>query len=50
MDDKQFLKWLKERLINVHGEDPCYDYMWRLQAIIENTPQRTYSSKVAGLR
>lgn len=34
MTDNQHLKWLRDRLINVHGENPNYDYMLRFEKII----------------
>lgn len=33
--DARHLMWLHDRLIKRHGEDPQYDYMWRLREIIE---------------
>lgn len=38
MKDRDFLIWLHERLIFVHGEDVNYDYMHALRAIINKTP------------
>lgn len=38
MPDRKFLIWLHERLEHVHGEDPLFDYMWKLRSIIEATP------------
>lgn len=35
-DDARFLKWIHDRLVNVHGENPNYDYMWRLRGVIVN--------------
>lgn len=45
--DKEFLVWLHERLVHVHGEKPLMDYMHRLRAIIENTypGKRSFESK-----
>ena len=37
MRDKEFLKWLYARLINVHKEDTMLDYMHKLKSIIEST-------------
>jgi hypothetical protein len=34
MKDIEFLLWLRERLINVHHENPNFDYMHKLTAII----------------
>jgi hypothetical protein len=39
MKDKLFLKWLHERLEHVHAENPLYDYMHKLRAIINATPE-----------
>lgn len=39
MKDKEFLLWLKHRMVQVHGENSNYDYMHRLQAIINATPE-----------
>lgn len=38
MTDREFLMWLHERLVNVHGEDECFDYMHKLRAIINAIP------------
>lgn len=34
-DEKKFLMWIYERLINVHGENPNMDYMLKLKELIE---------------
>ncbi len=34
--DEQHLKWLFDRLVEVHGENPNYDYMIRLEKIIKD--------------
>lgn len=34
MNDSEFLTFIYERLKNVHNEDPDYDYMLKLQTII----------------
>lgn len=34
-EDRQHLKWLYERLVNVHGENELYDYMHRFREIID---------------
>jgi hypothetical protein len=39
MKDKYFLLWLHERLLKVHGESPYVDYMHKLRAIIQATPE-----------
>lgn len=33
--DKEFLQWLHDRLEFVYKENPLYDYMHRLRAIIK---------------
>lgn len=37
MKDRDFLKWLHERLEHVHHESPLMDYMHKLRAIIATT-------------
>ena len=39
MNDREFLCWLHERLEHVHGENPLMDYMHKLRAIIQATPE-----------
>ena len=39
MTDKEFLKWLYERLISIHGENKHCDYIHKLNAIIKHTPK-----------
>lgn len=39
MNDKQFLTWIHERLVHVYHEDNHIDYMWKLRAIIQTTPE-----------
>ena len=34
--DKKHLKWIYERLIEVHKENPNYDYMLKFKKIINN--------------
>lgn len=34
MKDREFLWWLHERLVSVHGEKDNMDYMWKLRNII----------------
>ena len=34
MTDTEFLNWIYERLVHVHGETPNCDYMRRLRRII----------------
>ena len=38
MRDKLFLIWIHQRLVYVHKENPLFDYMHRLRAIIETIP------------
>ena len=38
MKDRDFLKWLHDRLIEVHKENGSHDYMHKLRAIISRTP------------
>jgi len=38
MTDKEFLTWIYERLQFVYNENPLYDYMHRLEAVIEACP------------
>lgn len=33
--DREFLRWIHARLVNVHKENPNYDYMLRLSRIID---------------
>ena len=33
--DKEFLEWVYDRLVNVHGENPVVDYMQRLQKLVD---------------
>ena len=37
MKDRDFLKWIHERLEYVHKENPLMDYMHKLRAIIATT-------------
>ena len=39
MSDRDFLIWLFNRLVHVHGENPRIDYMLRLQAILRCLPE-----------
>lgn len=38
MNDQQFLWWLHERLVKVHGERELVDYMHHFRAIIADMP------------
>jgi len=37
MKDKEFLQWIHDRMLHVHGENPPVDYMCKLRAIIAAT-------------
>jgi hypothetical protein len=37
MRDKDFLRWIHERLIHVHGENENVDYLMKLRSIVEST-------------
>lgn len=39
MNDKEFLIWLRERLINVYMESPDADFVSKLTAIINAYPE-----------
>jgi hypothetical protein len=41
--DKQFLNWLRNRLIAVYGEPYNVDYLHKLQGIIDATPKNQNS-------
>jgi len=43
MKDKEFLKWIHERLEYVHKESPLMDYMHKLRAIIRDMDDEKYS-------
>lgn len=47
MNDRDFLIWLYERLVNVHREHELYDCMHRLRDIIANTPAGQKAPAVA---
>jgi hypothetical protein len=35
MKKSTFIKWIYDRLVNVHGENPQVDYLIRLSEIIQ---------------
>ena len=35
MRDKEFLKWIHNRMIHVHNENPNVDYLHKLRSIID---------------
>lgn len=39
MKDKEFLGWIRDRLQHVHGESKYLDYMHKLKAIVDATPE-----------
>ena len=36
MNDSKFFQWIHDRLVEVHGENPLYDYVHRLRKVISN--------------
>lgn len=36
MNDKEFLKWVHDRIVNVYGESPNVDFLIRLREITES--------------
>ena len=40
MKDKEFLQWLHDRLVKLHGENVDVDYMHKLRAIVEATDEK----------
>lgn len=46
MNDKQFLTWIHERLVHVHNENNCIDYMWKLRAIIQAVPDEQVTPNI----
>lgn len=46
MTDREFLDWLHQRLKFVHGEDERVDYMRKLRAIIDATPDDVLTPNV----
>lgn len=50
MKDKEFLQWIHDRLANVHDENPAVDYMWKLRAIIEATPEGRITPNVTTVK
>lgn len=47
MKDQEFLMWVHERLTEVHGESPCFDYMHKLRAIIKATDPEKITPNMA---
>jgi len=46
MKDSEFLFWIYNRLLKVHGEDEYYDYMHRLKKIVLETEKRENPVKI----
>lgn len=36
MKDSEFLNWIADRMVYVHGENPWFDYMQRLRQIAKD--------------
>ena len=51
MTDRQFLIWIRARLVQVHGESPFVDYISKLENIILTIPvgQRTPNAGTVSL-
>jgi hypothetical protein len=47
MTDREFLWWIHERLVNVHGEKEMLDYMHHLRAIVADMPKKRETPNVA---
>lgn len=39
MRDAEFLRWIANRLVNVHNENPNVDFVHKLHAIADALPQ-----------
>jgi acetylglutamate kinase len=50
MTDQEFLIWIHQRLVLVHGEGPNVDYMHKLRAIIEQMDHTKTTPNVASPR
>jgi hypothetical protein len=46
MNDKEFLTWIYNRLIQVHNENAQFDYMNKLRCIIDTIPESQYTPNV----
>ena len=46
MNDKEFLQWMHNRLVEVHRVNENFDYMHKLRAIIARTPEDQRSPNV----
>ena len=49
MTDQEFLMWIHERLVKVHNEDPLYDYMHTLRAIIYHMDKKQVTPKTIAI-
>jgi predicted protein tyrosine phosphatase len=47
INDKEFLWWIHERLVKVHGDNENADYMHRLREIIVDMPNNYRISEPA---
>ena len=47
MKDKEFLEWIRDRLVRFHGEDRNVDYMLKLQSIINATDEDKSTPNIA---
>lgn len=47
MNDKEFLKWLHNRLVNVYHIDHDLDYMHKFRAIINDYPNEKITSSIS---
>ena len=47
MNDRDFLIWIHERLVHVHGESQYKDFMHKLRAVIRATPADQETPNVA---
>jgi len=43
MPDKEFLNWLADRLVNVYNESENVDFVQKLKAVAEATPEEQES-------
>jgi len=49
MKDREFLWWIHNRLITVHGENENYDYMHKFRSVIWTVPAEQKTPNVSGL-
>lgn len=42
MNDTQFLHWIADRFVNIHGESPNVDFVQRLRQIADFGPQHEH--------